>query len=155
LAEALRRIIVSGRERTKKGEHMEELRIGPSRIVKALNMLVEADTDRSNASKAIKEYQATQEKPSPPPVFNNLDAFLAFHSNRERYEAALSQKEAYQATAEESYNKASGVLRKVLPQGTRLAYDYRGDREDLRGTTFTIDNRAGEIVISGSLPPAT
>ena len=52
--------------------------------------------------------------------------------------------------AADAYERAAYRLSRILPQSSRLNYTYQGPREDLRGTTFAIENKLAKIVISCS-----
>lgn len=123
-------------------------------IEHALERLVEADRARSDATRAISDYQAERTEPPAPPVFEDIRAFLAFHSVRQGYYVGLRQEEAARFKAEEAYRQAADSLSSVLPSGSRLFYTYEGNSVTLRGVTFVIENQGGKIVILNSSGPA-
>lgn len=116
-----------------------------------LEQLVEADRDRSDAAKAISDYQAKVTEPASPSVFEDLDALLNFYLRRqEEYYHGLQQRQDAQRVAADAYDNSAERLSRILPQSSRLNYTCQGPREDLRGTTFAIENQHATIVISSS-----
>jgi hypothetical protein len=119
-----------------------------------LEQLVEADRDRSDAARAISDYQAKVTEPAPPSVFEDLDALLNFYLRRQEYYHGLQHRHDAQRVAADAYEQAAERLSRILPQSSRLNYTYQGSREDLRGATFAIENQHATIMISSSSGPA-
>ena len=84
----------------------------------------------------------------PPP------AFLDFHRARQRFQGGLWEKDTARIKPELSYKEAGARLSQVLPSGSRLFYAYPGDKENLQGVTFAIENQNGNIAVSSSSGPA-
>lgn len=125
----------------------------PSDVRHTLEHLVEAQRDHTVAVRELDEYQANEGEPAAPSVFDDLDAFLAFYGQRERFRIGLDRKETAVRTAYEAYQQAAALVGSVLPRGSRLFYTYQGDRRELQDVTFTIENQDGRIVILGSAGP--
>lgn len=78
-------------------------------------------------------------------------SLLNFYLRRqEEYYHGLQQRQDAQRVAADAYDNSAERLSRILPQSSRLNYTYQGPREDLRGTTFAIENRHPTIVISSS-----
>jgi hypothetical protein len=118
-----------------------------------LEQLVEADRDRNDAARAISDYQAKATEPAPPPVFEDLDALLDFYLRRQEYYHGLQHRQDAQRVAADAYENAAERLSKILPNSSRLFYTYPGNRKDLRGATFAIENQNAKIMISSSSGP--
>ena len=79
---------------------------------------------------------------------------LNFYFRHQEYYHGLQQRQDAQRIAADAYEHAAERLSRILPQSSRLNYTYQGPREDLRGTTFAIENQHATIVISSSSHPA-
>jgi hypothetical protein len=111
-----------------------------------LDRLIETWRDHGEAAKQLEDYRRGNPPPQAPRDLD-LDTLQDYHRRRMRYVAGLEQANLKLETSLRGYEDAQDDVRRFLPAGCRLLYEYQGAREDVAGhyliqyrrTRFTIE----------------
>jgi hypothetical protein len=117
----------------------KEKQVDREQVRGAVNQLVEAEFDQTQAESRIERFrESIDPPPRPPDEFNDLQSFLDFYEEKHGREDEERSLRAQLDDAREAYNQAESALRGMMPENTPLHFDYEGERQELAGMRFTI-----------------
>jgi hypothetical protein len=109
-------------------------------VHETINRLVESEHDQRQADHRLRTFQDANEPPLAPNEFENLEAFLDFYGAQQDYENRVQSLKTEHADAKQQYDQARMALSQALPRNALLHYTYEGDREELKGQQYDIEN---------------
>jgi len=112
-------------------------------VHETINRLVESEHDQRQADHRLRNFQDANEPPLAPNEFENLEAFLDFYDGQQDYENRVQSLKTEHADAKKQYDQARMALSQALPTNAPLHYTYEGDREELKGQQYDIENVSG------------
>jgi hypothetical protein len=112
-------------------------------VHETINRLVESEHDQRQADHRLRTFQDANEPPLAPNEFETVEAFLDFYGGQQDYENRVQSLKTEHADAKQQYDQARMALSQALPRNALLHYTYEGNREELKGQQYDIENVSG------------